>query len=100
VTIYTFLLPLESLHPGATVKAREIWCARDRSAAWSDWMLKHSEPQSAAGCKEDPTGLTLETAAKFNLNSTPTLVFADGHRVVGGLTPDLLEKELQHSLAN
>lgn len=101
VTIYTFLLPLESIHPGATVKAREIWCSKDPSTAWSDWMIKHTEPkESKTGDCQDPTGLTLETAAKFNLNSTPTLVFPDGDRVVGTLTPELLEKELQQSRVN
>ncbi len=31
-TIYLFVYPLESVHPGATEKARQIWCAADRSA--------------------------------------------------------------------
>ena len=101
VTIYTFLMPLESVHPGSTVKAREIWCSQDRAAAWSDWMLRHTQPKElkSADCS-DPTGLTLQTAAKYDLNSTPTLVFADGHRFVGTLTPELLEQELRGSIAN
>jgi thiol:disulfide interchange protein DsbC len=100
VTIYTFLLPLESVHPGATVKSREIWCAKDRAAAWSNWMLKHAEPGDApAGqCNEDPTGLLLETASKLNINATPTLIFADGHRVVEAPSPEALESDLQHSI--
>ncbi len=101
VTIYRFLLPLESLHPGATVTARAIWCSKDRAAAWSDWMLKRTEPQAPKGADcNDPTGLTLQTAARYDLNATPTLVFADGHRLVGSVTPELLEKELQGSVAN
>ena len=35
VTVYTFLYPIESLHPGASVKSVEIWCSKDRSSAWS-----------------------------------------------------------------
>ncbi len=102
VTIYRFLLPLESIHPGATVKSREIWCAKDRAAAWSEWMLKRTEPgESKPGeCNEDPTGLMLQTAAKLNLNSTPTLVFADGHRLIGAPAQELLERDLQRSVAN
>ncbi|MGH8208526.1 MAG: DsbC family protein, partial [Steroidobacteraceae bacterium] len=44
VTIYTFLFPLETIHPGASVKAVEIWCSKDRSAAWSKWMLQKVDP--------------------------------------------------------
>ncbi len=100
VTIYTFLLPLESIHPGATVKSREIWCAKDRAAAWSNWMLKNTEPgETPSGqCNADPTGLLLETASKLNINATPTLIFADGHRVVEAPSPEALESDLQHSI--
>lgn len=99
VTIYTFLLPLESIHPGATVKAREIWCSKDRSAAWAAWMLKRTDPgePKPGDCTEDPTGLMLQTASELGLDSTPTLVFADGHRFSGTPSTDELEKDLQNS---
>ncbi len=38
VTIYTFLYPIASLHPDAANKARNIWCAQDKSAVWTQWM--------------------------------------------------------------
>ena len=31
VTIYTFLFPIDSLHPDAARKSRIIWCAADRA---------------------------------------------------------------------
>ena len=99
VTIYRFLLPLESIHPGATAKTLAIWCSNDRAAAWSEWMLNRTEPK-AAPCNADSLASVLETAARLNLNSTPTLVFADGHRIIGSMTSDSLEKELQHSTPN
>jgi thiol:disulfide interchange protein DsbC len=40
VTIYTFLMPIASLHPGARSKAIAVWCSRDRVAAWHALMLR------------------------------------------------------------
>src|SRR5574343_270426 len=34
VTIYTFLYPLQDLHPDAANQAKAIWCAPDRTRAW------------------------------------------------------------------
>lgn len=34
VTVYTFLYPLEQLHPDAGRKATAIWCSADRGKAW------------------------------------------------------------------
>ena len=47
VTIYTFLYPIESLHPDAAEKAKAVWCAPDRSKAWLDLMLKDVQPPAA-----------------------------------------------------
>lgn len=76
VTVYTFLTPFERVHPGATSKARAIWCARDPARAWQAYMLKGEEP-AAASCA-DPIGKLVELGDKLGFNSTPTLVFADG----------------------
>ena len=48
VTIYTFLMPLASLHPAAHAKADSVWCAKDRIAAWHatlwrDVTLAHAD---------------------------------------------------------
>ena len=53
VTIYTFLYPIESLHPGASVKSVEIWCSKDRSSAWSKWMVEKVSPGDTQ-CKGAP----------------------------------------------
>ena len=44
VTVYTFLYPVEALHPGARDKAIAVWCAPDRPKAWSDLMLRGAAP--------------------------------------------------------
>jgi thiol:disulfide interchange protein DsbC len=92
VTVYTFVWPLENLHPGATARASRIWCAADRAQAWKSWMLKREEA-SAEEC--DLQGLTTikNLATQLNVNETPTLFFADGHRVPGASSVEELEQE-------
>jgi len=93
VTIHTFLLPLEDIHPGASQQAAKIWCAPDRAAAWSGWMVQNTEPQGTASCDTQALGKIRDVATGLVINSTPTLFFADGHRVAGAVAKDRLEKE-------
>lgn len=44
-TIYTFLLPLDQLHPDAANKAKLIWCAPDKAKAWQDWVINGALPK-------------------------------------------------------
>ncbi len=47
VTIYTFLYPI--LGPDSSVKARNIWCAKDSGKTWRAWMVDGVAPPKAAG---------------------------------------------------
>jgi thiol:disulfide interchange protein DsbC len=103
VTIYTFLFPLEQLHPGATARARQIWCAPDRAAAWSQWMRSQTPAQDQAECKGDPIAANLVLAQKLRVNATPTLIFADGSRVTTAISAAELESHLgpdSHTVAS
>jgi thiol:disulfide interchange protein DsbC len=93
VTIYTFLYPLESVHPDARQKAVNIWCAKERATAWSEWMLKRVAPPNDS-CKDEPVARILELGATLKVNSTPTLFFADGRRNDGALNRQQLEQKL------
>jgi len=93
VTVYTFLYPLEDLHPGATERARRIWCSSDRAAAWSKWMLSGADPDGKS-CGEFPLDQLMELGQKLDVSSTPTLFFANGRRVSGALSTAELEQEL------
>lgn len=92
VTVYIFLLPLEGLHPGASEAARDIWCAGDRAAAWSDWMLNRKAPPGA-DC-QTPIAPVAALGEKLRINSTPTLFFPDGSRVPGAIALDKLETKI------
>ncbi|MEO5701526.1 MAG: DsbC family protein [Casimicrobiaceae bacterium] len=98
VTIYTFVYPIDQLHPDAARKTRIIWCAPDRQAAWDAWFASKKLPDNAGEC-ETPLDKTLALGQKLRINATPTLIFADGSMIPGALPAPRLETELNHSEA-
>lgn len=94
VTVYTFLYPIESLHPDAANKSRSIWCAPNRVKAWNDWIFNNKLPTTAAKC-DVPLENVGEMARKYGVTSTPTLFFADGKRMLGAQPYKEIERYLQ-----
>ena len=94
VTIYTFLYPIDQLHPDAARKSKIIWCAPDRASAWDAFFSSGALPDNAGDCPT-PLAATSELGNKLRVTATPTLVFADGSIVPGALPADRLESEFQ-----
>jgi thiol:disulfide interchange protein DsbC len=90
LTVYTFLYPLEDVHPGATVRAHQIWCAHDRTAAWVSWMRNH-ETAPAEECSDDPIKELAALGEKLHIQSTPTIFFRSGRRSSGLPTAERFE---------
>ena len=93
MTVYTFLYPINGLHPQATVHARAIWCAPDRNKAWDDAMLRGVLPTNDGSCK-NPIDTNIALANKYRVSGTPTLIFANGQRVPGMVPADKLNQLL------
>jgi thiol:disulfide interchange protein DsbC len=93
VTMYVFLYPIASLHAQAPEKAHAIWCAKDRAAAWSQWMQEKKLP-SAATCSGDPVDELQRLGDRLRINSTPTMFFTDGRRVSGAIPAKDIEQLL------
>ena len=93
VTIYTFLYPLESLHPDAANKSRAIWCAPDRSKSWQEWILNGQLPKGTASC-DAPIDDVADLGSKLGITSTPTLIFANGKRLLGAYPAKEIEKAM------
>jgi thiol:disulfide interchange protein DsbC len=93
VTIYTFLYPIEQLHPDAANKSKLIWCAKDRVKAWEDWILRDQLASSAGSC-DVPLEKVGELARKIGVTSTPTLIFSDGKRMLGAQPHKEIERML------
>ncbi len=93
VTIYTFLMPLDQLHPDAANKSKAIWCAADRTKAWQDWIFNGQLPKKASNC-DVPLDKVAALAKKLGVTSTPTIFFADGKRMLGAYPASEIEKTL------
>jgi thiol:disulfide interchange protein DsbC len=80
-TVYTFLLPLASLHPQATEKAIAVWCAGDRARAWRTVMLER-KTLPFKNCTH-PIHRNRALAEELQVRGTPTLIAADGRMAAG-----------------
>lgn len=90
VTVYTFLLPV--LGPDSVEKSKNIWCSANRGKAWMDWMLE-GKAAAKSDCKW-PAEKMAELGAKFNVNGTPAVLFADGDLNPGYMPAAALEQKL------
>jgi thiol:disulfide interchange protein DsbC len=93
VTIYTFLYPIDQLHPDAARKSRLIWCAPDKLKAWDAFFESGALPKNNGDC-DNPVAATNTLGQKLRVQATPTLVFADGSVVPGALPAQRIEVEL------
>ena len=91
VTVHTFLIPI--LSPDSAEKAKNIWCAKDKSKAWLDWMVRE-QPAAKASCDTAALERNLAFSKKYKITGTPTIFFADGSRVPGAIGAQQIEKML------
>ena len=93
ITVYTFLYPIEGLHPKAVQASKQVWCAPDRNKAWDDYITGGSLPGNDGKCA-NPVDENIALGAKLKVSGTPTLIFADGQRVPGMVPAAQLERLL------
>jgi thiol:disulfide interchange protein DsbC len=93
VTSYTFLVPIDQLHPDAARKSKQIWCAPDKVKAWDTFFASGKLPDNKGDCG-DPVAKTQALGNSLKINATPTLIFADGTLIPGALPLAQLEKEI------
>jgi thiol:disulfide interchange protein DsbC len=98
VTVYTFLYPLDSLHPDAKRKAEAIWCAKDRAVAWETFMVSGKLPER--GKCDTPIERNLRLGGAMGINGTPTLIFPDGSMAAGALPAQEIAQRLSAPKAN
>lgn len=100
VTIYTYVLPI--LGADSITKSRNLWCGADAPTAWRAWMIEGKAPvklDEKAACNMDAIDRALEMSRKYKVQSTPTLVFEDGHRVNGAISAEQMSKHLADAKA-
>jgi thiol:disulfide interchange protein DsbC len=93
VTIYVFMYPV--IRPENIDHSRMVWCSADRAKAWLELAAapKPKVPNAPKSCG-DPVDKVLKLGRSLAVNSTPTLVLANGERVSGGLSPEDLKELL------
>ena len=93
-TIYTFMFPL-SIHPNAKSDTSKIWCSKDRTKTWQDWMRNQKALPSDVNCDTKGLDKIVDIANNVvHLDATPTLILANGQILQGMLPPDQLMKEM------
>jgi len=93
ITIYTFLYPL-AIHPEAELKSKKIWCAKNRSKAWTEYIHNDNLPKNSGDCKT-PINKILKLGKDLGISSTPTIILSNGKRVPGAIPYEQLEEYLQ-----
>jgi thiol:disulfide interchange protein DsbC len=91
VTVYVFMYPV--IRPELAEHSKAVWCAPDKAKAWLDLALRGKPATVSAAC-ETPVEKNLELGKKLGVNSTPTLIFANGERISGGLSAGDLREML------
>lgn len=81
ITIYTFLYPLEGLHPEAKGKAERVWCSANPSKAWAALMTSGKLAESPK-CTT-PIARINQLATSLGINGTPTIILQDGSLIPG-----------------
>jgi thiol:disulfide interchange protein DsbC len=92
VTVYTFMIGI--LGEDSRVKADQIWCAKDRTQTWLNWMLDGEAPPRALGQCGSPLQRNMALAQKLRVNGTPAIFFEDGSRLPGAASQQTLEQRL------
>jgi len=89
ITVYLFLYPI--LGADSMDKSRHIWCAKDPSKAWLDYMTRDTAP-SVATCDSSALTRNVEFGRKHKITGTPTLLAQDGKRVPGAIPVAQIEQ--------
>jgi thiol:disulfide interchange protein DsbC len=96
VTVYTFLLPI--LGPDSQAKSKAIWCAKDGTGVWLDWMLRNKQPPAAAAsCDDAALRRNRQFANQHRIHGTPAILFEDGSRAPGALELAAIEERLKRA---
>ena len=93
VTVYTFLMPI--LGADSTEKSKHIWCAKDSTKAWRDWMIKGTAIAESPACDTAVLGRNVALARKHRITATPALVYEDGGKPqLGAVGVEAIERQL------
>jgi thiol:disulfide interchange protein DsbC len=94
ITVYVFMFPV--IRPELADHSKAVWCSADRSKAWLDLALNGKVPAASPACA-NPVEKNLDLGHRLGVTATPTLIFANGERISGGLQMADLNEQLEKS---
>lgn len=98
VTVYTFLVPI--LGGDSPEKSKSIWCAKDNTTAWRNWMIEGTNPpRVTASCDSSVLDRNLNLSRKHRINGTPAVIFEDGSRAPWAIPAAEVEKRMAAATA-
>lgn len=93
VTVYTFLIPI--LGGDSPQKAQNIWCSKNATQTYLDWMLNGVAPPRFMGMScSTPMDRNVALARRFKVEATPAMFFENGTRIRGAAGAPEIEKRL------
>lgn len=92
ITVYSFLYPI--LSDDSVQKARSLWCSKNRTEAWQNWMVAGKKPSAAPTCDTSALDKNLALGRQLGVNGTPTIFLSDGRRLPGAVPAKDLESAL------
>ena len=96
ITIYYFMYPV--IRPELIDHSRAVWCSPDRAKAWLELAAraKPRVPSATSSC-DTPVERIVDLGRTLGVSSTPTLFFATGERMRGGLPAPQLRTMLDET---
>ena len=95
VSIHVFLYPI--LNQDSIEKSKNLWCAKDKGAVWTDWMVKNKAIPASTNAKCDTSALERNIAfgKSIGVSGTPTIIFENGLRAPGAISAEQLNKAFE-----
>ncbi|MEJ6002634.1 DsbC family protein [Paucibacter soli] len=91
LTVYTF--PVSVLGPASEAKNNDLWCAKDRVAAWTT-VMQGGDVKADGECDTSAIKRNGLLAQRLGVSGTPTIFLADGSRVPGYIDAAAIEAKL------
>lgn len=93
VTIHLFLFPI--LGTDSVTKSNNIWCSKDPSKTWHDWMIKGINPPESKCKNTDAIAHNISFGKENKINGTPTLIFESGIKIPSLMSAVQIEEKLK-----
>ncbi len=99
-TIYTFLFPL-AMHKNSKAYSEAIWCSKDRTNVWVEWMRNKTVLPTNTSCDTSGLDKVFKVGTELvQVEGTPTIILSNGQILPGMVPPDQLITQMDAASGN